>query len=344
MCLFPQLIRNPKFKENKKNGGIIPAVSDTRTLWVPIGCQECIECMKQKQTQWTTRLLEDLKEYKNGKFITLTFSNEQIKHIIEGKDTDGKKITKPLTLEGYTLDNQIATIAVRRFLERWRKKFKRSVRHWLITELGHNGTENIHLHGIIWTNVNVETVKDIWKYGFIWPRKSHSIKDPWKGNYVNGQTINYIGKYITKRDLQHKTYKPIILCSKGIGRNYTNTYNFKLNKYDEEKTDETYKFQNGKKSALPIYYRNKIYNEEEREKLWIEKLNKQERWIMGEKIDISKGWDEYYKRLKYHQKNNNKLGYGNNKKDWEQIEYEKQVRKMKYEERMNNNNKKKNRT
>ena len=33
--------------------------------------------------------------------------------------------------------------------------------------------------------------------------------------------------------------------------------------------------------GLPIYYRNLIYTEEEREKLWIEKLNKGERWIGG---------------------------------------------------------------
>ena len=38
------------------------------------------------------------------------------------------------------------------------KNKQKSVRHWLITELGHNGTENIHLHGIIWTNKNIEAI------------------------------------------------------------------------------------------------------------------------------------------------------------------------------------------
>ena len=43
---------------------------------------------------------------------------------------------------------------------------------------------------------------------------------------------------------------------------------------------------------MPIYWRNKIYNDEEREKLWLYKLNKQERYICaayrdweGEKFD-----------------------------------------------------------
>ena len=47
MCLYPRLIKNPKYKANKKNGGIIPAISDKRVLAVPIGCGKCIECKKR---------------------------------------------------------------------------------------------------------------------------------------------------------------------------------------------------------------------------------------------------------------------------------------------------------
>ena len=69
------------------------------------------------------------------------------------------------------MDNSIATIGVRRFLERWRKEYgnMKGIRHWLITELGHKGTENIHLHGIIWTNEDFEKVREHWKYGYVYP-------------------------------------------------------------------------------------------------------------------------------------------------------------------------------
>ena len=30
MCLYPKLIKNKKYTKNKKNGGVIPAVSDIR--------------------------------------------------------------------------------------------------------------------------------------------------------------------------------------------------------------------------------------------------------------------------------------------------------------------------
>ena len=47
-------------------------------------------------------------------------------------------------------------------------------------------------------------------------------------------------------------------------------------KYKENgQTKETYINSQGFKMALPVYYRNKIYTEEEREKLWIEKLDKE---------------------------------------------------------------------
>ena len=43
MCLYPKLIRNKKYTSNKKNGWVIPAVFDNRTLFVPAGCGNCIE-------------------------------------------------------------------------------------------------------------------------------------------------------------------------------------------------------------------------------------------------------------------------------------------------------------
>ena len=70
-------------------------------------------------------------------FVTLTFSNESI-----------------IALSNEIGDNEandIASLAVRRFTERWRKKYKKAPRHWLITELGHpnekgkgKSTERLH--------------------------------------------------------------------------------------------------------------------------------------------------------------------------------------------------------
>lgn len=316
MCLYPKLIKNRKYIANKKNGGNIPPVNDERVLYVPVGCGKCIECLKQKAREWQIRMSEEIRVNKNGKFVTLTFSEESLIKLREQIDDKiNLKINKG---EQYSIENEIATRAVRLFLERWRKKFKKSVRHWLVTELGHNGTERIHLHGIIFTDETKEVIEERWGYGIIWV-----------GEYVNERTINYIIKYVNKMDLDHKGYKPKVLASPGLGANYMNRTDWKINKYKGEETKETYIYKNGTKAALPIYYRNKIYNEEEREKLWLHKLDKEERWVCGEKIDISKDEKEYYNLLGYYRILNKRLGYGDDTKEWNQYDYNKKRKKLK---------------
>lgn len=320
MCLYPRLIKNRKYVANKKNGGNIPAVFDNRVLVVPAGCGKCMECKKQKAREWQVRLQEEIRHDKRGKFVTLTFSNESIKELNE--EIEG--------LDGYNLDNEIARKGVRRFLERWRKRYKKSVKHWLVTELGGNGTENIHLHGIIWTEEKAKTIEKIWKYGYTW------IGDNENGGYVNEKTINYIVKYVNKTDKKHKEYNSKILTSAGIGNKYLERSDSSQNKYNPKGTKETYTTRQGIKLAMPIYYRNKIYTEEEREKLWIEKLDKEERWICGEKIDISKGEEEYNKTLEYYQNKNKRLGYGDNQKNWELRRYENERRNANLLKRIQN--------
>ena len=163
MCLYPKLIKNRKYVANKKNGGIIPDVKDDRVLYVPVGCGNCIECRKKKKREWQVRLQEELKENK-GLFVTLTFSDEKLDELcreIKAKES-----------------NAVATLAVRRFLERCRKETGKSIKHWLITELGHNNTERIHLHGILFTDKSKEWIEEKWKYGHIWV-----------GDYCNEKTI-----------------------------------------------------------------------------------------------------------------------------------------------------------
>lgn len=340
MCLYSKLIKNPKYRANKKNGGEIPPMADTRISYVPIACGNCIECRRKKAREWQVRLLEDIKTHKNGKFITLTFSNEWIKNLSEGYINSNGQWSKGIQegLKGYDAANAIATLGVRNFVERWRKKYKKSIRHWLITELGHEGTENIHMHGIIWTNENMDEVERIWQHGMIWKGKKVGEKEGVDilQNYVNDTTVGYMTKYVNKIDNDHKEYKAIILTSPGIGREYINTLNAQKNKYSEGKTKETYRTRTGHEISIPTYWRNKIYSEKQREKLWLEKLDKQQRWIMGLKIDISKGEDQYYKVLRTYQELNKQLGYKDGTRDWSRAKYEEERAEMMRRTRIKN--------
>ena len=96
---------------------------------------------------------------------------------------------------------------------------------------------------------------------------------------------------------------------------------------------DSYRLPNGAKSALPIYYRNKIYTDEEKEKLWLNKLDKQERYVNGTKINVKNGEELYYKVLKTAQETNKRLGYGDRGKEWDKKEYNVTLNKIRSYER-----------
>jgi hypothetical protein len=314
MCLYPKIIKNRKYIPNKKNGGVVPAVNDERALWLPAGCGKCMECCKQKARGWQVRLHEEIKSNKKkAHFVTFTFSEEAMQELDNEVDE---------RLKGYDRDNEISRIAVRRFTERWRKAKTKTIRHWLVTELGTTKTERLHIHGIVWTE-EPELLKEKWKYGLIY-----------LGDYVNSKTVNYIVKYLYKIDKMHTEYKPKMYVSQGIGKKYLESRNVAKNKFNEKDTDEAYITKQGTRLGLPVYYRNKIYNEDQREKLWMHKLDENIRYVDGEKVDVSINDKEYFKLLNEKRIKNKRLGYGDNQINWSKKKYEQEKRNLKRKERI----------
>ena len=299
MCLYPKLVLNPKYLANKKNGGYPPKMRDSRLKYVAVGCGQCMECRKQKANEWKVRLTEELKVQKEAVFVTLTFAPEELQKLIEENKVGSEC-------------NAVAGLAVRRFLERYRKRYKKSIRHWLITELGQDNSERIHLHGILFKEISNEELSELWHYG-------HADR----GYKVDGSTISYIVKYVTKIDEKHKTFKPQMFVSAGIGKNFINSVNAENCRFDGKNTFEAYKMPNGTLKGLPIYYRNKLYTEEQREQLWLNRMDKQEIWINGlaTSIKTKEGVELLEKRRQTAQELNKRLGFGDDSKEWKREEY-----------------------
>ena len=173
------------------------------------------------------------------------------------------------------------------------------------------------MHGLLWTDEPTAVIEEKWKYGKIWI-----------GEYVNGKTISYIVKYINKVDKAHKEYNSKIFTSKGIGGNYMQRKDIERNKYSEGKTIETYKTREGIELALPIYYRNHIYSDSEKELLWLEKLDKEVRYVDGVKVSISQDEEEYYKLLEVKRMKSKRLGYGDDSINWDLKKYENERRNL----------------
>lgn len=340
MCVRPTKRRNPKYRMNKKNGGIIPPLNDRRQLVIDTPCGQCYICRKKKSREWSMRLREDFKENKKGKVVLLTFNTESLRELA--------KKCKGLT--GYEKDNQICRIAVKLFRERWRKKYGRSIRHWLITELGHGETEHIHMHGIVWEEhytdlINKESgevtrklikhdvkgnfldeVERVWNYGFVGKGK----KDWQTGkriNYVDNRTANYFVKYVNKIDEAHKEYRQIILTSAGIGKAFLNSERALTNIYRGENTIQGYQVPEGGVIAMPEYFRRKIYNDEQREKLAGWGLDTNITYIDGTatRTDLNDSQkSQIYRDL---QEKNARLGYGDGRKNYERKMHENSKRR-----------------
>ena len=248
-------------------------------------------------------MAQELECNKNALFVTLTFSRKNLYNL--SKELYGRYPSN------YTEENDICRLATRRWLERIRKKTKKSVKHWLITEKGED-YDRIHLHGIVWGDASLI---EKWNYGFTFI-----------GTYVNDKTIKYITKYILKTDEKHPGFKGKIMCSSGIGRNYEKSRNAKRNRYKGEETNEMYLLPDGTELPLPKYYHDKIYSEKERENLWIIKQERGYRYIAGEKVSTD-NLEEWENLTRYYQKRAEEL-YGDNPEEWRMDRQKKKLEKM----------------
>lgn len=302
MCLYPKLIKNRRYIPNKKNGGVPPQCPDERLLYVTAACGKCMECRQQKQRQWLVRMSEELRQEPNAYFITLTI--------------DDKSYSELSNTYNITDNNEIATKAIRLCLERIRKQTGKSIKHWFITELGHEKTERLHLHGIVWGIGTDKLITNKWNYGITFT-----------GFFVNEKTIQYITKYMTKIDEQHKDFIGKVLCSKGIGAGYIKRDDAKKHTYKPGQTIETYRLRNGSKINLPIYYRNQLFTEEEREALFLDKIEKGIIYVMGQKVHRDD--EEYYLQLLNEGRKTECRLYGYNLQNWEQQKYLSRLRRQK---------------
>lgn len=308
MCLYQLKLRNPHYLPNEKNGGKAPICEDKRKLHILTSCGWCEECRKEIARNWKIRINEELKENKRVEMVTLTFSPQSIAKLEEEIFTKKYKGLERGDLEA----NILAAYAVRMFTERWRKKYGKVARHFFVTELGHENSERIHMHGFIW-----QTHEQVTRSEFV-----RDIQEKWSygnvdfGQWVDERSINYISKYITKLDKFNDGYKQRIFTSKGLGKQYIEKNKWK-HEFREEETCTTYLTSKGYRLPLPKYFKEKLFSEEERERLWEITLDKDEIWLKGTKWRKSEQDDmdyrnKYYNALRTARAWSSGIGYGDN--------------------------------
>lgn len=310
MCYFTKKVLNKRFLPNRKNRWDPPVCTDERFKYVEVECGHCFECRKKKRREWRIRNYEQLRETPNAVFFTGTVSPKRYEEIC----------TKYRYKNDGTQDNEIITKIQRLFLERIRKQTGKSVKHWCVTEKGHTNTRRIHIHGLFYAT-NGETKWQLTKLLY------ENWIDGYKyyGRYVNEKTINYVSKYMTKKDEDNPEYIGIVLCSKGLGAGYKNRMAYK-HAWNNENTKIIYKARNGTELPIPRYYKTQLFDENQRQLLWLYAENKGTKWVKGFEIrEANTTNKEYYEELL---KDKNEQGINLHGDNLDEIERKKSINRM----------------
>lgn len=202
-------------------------------------CGRCITCRNRRIQSWHLRLSEELKSSKNAYFITLTYDDDHL----------------PFT------ENGLMTLNYRHhqlFMKKLRKTQQRKINYYTVGEYGEQ-TNRPHYHSIIFNIDNLVNVSDKWHYGH-----THF------GNVTDASiyyTLKYAHKSLYKRrpkdrDEDDDRVKERALMSKGLGMSFITPEMFDY--FQDDVTRPVTKL-GGQKIALPRYYRDKIFSEEQKE-------------------------------------------------------------------------------
>lgn len=225
---------------------------------LPIPCGKCEACRNDDSNQWRIRLKEHFYSSVNAIFITLTYNDDTL-HFEQFTADNGRTIWH----ETFNKSD------VQKFFKRFRKKFESYYKkqdekfsYFLVSEYGPTYFRP-HYHALLF-NVPIlsdipevqnfkitEEVYNLWGKGFV------------KVDACNEARICYCTKYMScVTQIPSYLPKPFRLISKGIGKSYI--LNSRLMKWHKEALNCYY--QDGQfKLKLPKYYKDKIFDEDEKQ-------------------------------------------------------------------------------
>lgn len=224
---------------------------------VTVPCGKCPQCYKRRVSQWSFRLMQQERLCDSSHFLTLTYDNDKVyitkKRFMGLCKRDLQLFFKRLRKAHTTISKTDRAIS------------SQPIKYYAVGEYG-GRTNRPHYH-IILFNANVELIAQSWDLGQI--------------HYgdVSGASIGYCMKYMSKisRIPLHANddrIKEFALMSKGLGKEYLTAemISFHLADKNNRMFCQT---SDGKKIAMPRYYKERVYEKNER-KLIGEHLRKEQ--------------------------------------------------------------------
>lgn len=232
-----------------------PFIVESKTNKYEVNCGRCPYCRQRHIKGWIFRLEQEQMRSENAYFVTLTYNN---------KNLERTESNLP------TLNHE----HVKNFLKKLRKNNKYTIKYYCVGEYG-TRTNRPHYHMILF-NVSKAYEYDKKQKCKILYSEQERIAKHWNKGFihidaVNENTIAYTLKYLDKpsntfRDNDDRKSKYAAM-SNGLGDNYLSNETIKKHKGDIKRMYILDR--GGIKIPIPRYYRNKIFNDEEK-KLQVE--------------------------------------------------------------------------
>ena len=222
---------------------------------IPVPCGKCPPCMKRRTSGWSFRLVKEGDVSNSALFVTLTYDTKYV----------------PITKKGYLT---LCKDDVQRFFKRLRKLTNEKIKYFIV---GEYGTQKMRPHyHIILFNANREMIARAWA------KDGRELGSIFIGD-VSEASIGYTLKYMQKpgkipihqNDDRQKEFQ---LMSKGLGKSYLTQKMINWHKQDLEQRMYI-PMKDGKKIAMPRYYKDKMYSESEKNRI----ARRMER--VGEELD-----------------------------------------------------------
>lgn len=175
-------------------------------IWVP--CRRCPACLKLRSAEWQGRLVREYEYWhaldRGTLFVTLTYDNEYIKN---AHNTYSKDIAH--------------------FFDSLRSKFRRSIRHFCVAELG-DTKGRFHVHCLLFDAPRILRPHKNLKFSpkaKVYHGSNDILKSRWKKGIVDCSWLQgakgaaYVAKYVAKQKPTkfNKHFKSTIYASNGLG-------------------------------------------------------------------------------------------------------------------------------
>lgn len=225
-------------------------------------CGKCYECKARRVSGWSFRLMKEAEGSTSAFFVTLTYDTDHV----------------PITPKGFmTLSKE----SIQLYFKRLRKNHGKSkIKYYVCGEYGGH-TKRPHYHVILF-NADDNLIEKSWGLGSV-----HIGK-------VTPASCGYTLKYMSKpaRIPEHRNddrTPEFAHMSKGMGKGYLTPQMVKWHQNDL--VNRMYvPLKDGKKIAMPRYYKQRIYTDWQRLRISDHmKNNPQEEKLSADKVRLEKG-------------------------------------------------------